>query len=55
MKKLGIDKTEPNGLTEEEKAKFAYLNIDPNTITWQRVVDTNDRYLVSISIQWPIF
>ena len=43
MKKLGIDKTDPNELTEDEKYKFSYLNIDPETITWQRVVDTNDR------------
>ena len=43
LKKLGIDKTDPNELTEDEKYKFSYLNIDPETITWQRVVDTNDR------------
>ena len=23
--------------------KFAFLDIDPSTITWQRVLDTNDR------------
>ncbi len=50
MKKLGIDKTDPNSLTEEEKEKFSYLNIDPATITWQRVIDTNDRFLRSITI-----
>jgi len=50
VRKLGIDKTNPDDLTEDEKRQFAYLNIDPSTITWQRVVDTNDRFLRSIMI-----
>ncbi len=50
LKKLGIDKTDPNELTEEEKSKFARLDIDPDSITWRRVVDTNDRYLRSITV-----
>uniref|UniRef100_A0A7N5P9A4 formate--tetrahydrofolate ligase n=1 Tax=Ailuropoda melanoleuca TaxID=9646 RepID=A0A7N5P9A4_AILME len=49
-KKLGINKTDPNALTEEEIGKFARLNIDPSTITWQRVLDTNDRFLRKITI-----
>ena len=48
--KLGIDKTEPDDLTKEEKNQFARLDIDPDTITWQRVVDTNDRMLRKITI-----
>lgn len=44
LKKLGIDKTDPDELTEEEKGRFARLDIDPETITWRRVVDVNDRY-----------
>ncbi|KAI8099791.1 formate--tetrahydrofolate ligase-domain-containing protein [Halteromyces radiatus] len=50
LQKLGIDKTEPNDLTEEEIARFARLDIDPNTITWQRVMDTNDRFLRKITV-----
>uniref|UniRef100_A0A8C0XD70 formate--tetrahydrofolate ligase n=1 Tax=Castor canadensis TaxID=51338 RepID=A0A8C0XD70_CASCN len=50
LKKLGINKTDPSALTEEEVSKFARLNIDPSTITWQRVVDTNDRFLRKITI-----
>lgn len=50
LKKLGIDKTNPDDLTEEEQVKFARLNIDPDTITWQRVVDTNDRMLRKITV-----
>ena len=34
--KLGIDKTDPNELTPEEISKFARLDIDPDTITFQR-------------------
>ncbi len=50
LKKLGIDKTDPNDLTEEERSRFARLDIDPETITWRRVVDTNDRMLREITI-----
>lgn len=48
LKKLGISKTDPNDLTEEEKGKFARLDIDPSTITWQRVLDVCDRFLRGI-------
>jgi formyltetrahydrofolate synthetase len=50
LKKLGIDKTDPNDLTEEERSRFARLDIDPDTLTWRRVVDTNDRMLRNITI-----
>jgi formyltetrahydrofolate synthetase len=50
LKKLGIDKTDPNELTPEEQGRFARLDIDPDTLTWRRVVDTNDRMLRSITI-----
>ncbi len=50
LKKLGIDKTDPNELTDEEKSRFARLDIDPNSITVRRVVDTNDRFLREIMI-----
>ncbi len=50
LKKLGIDKTDPNELTAEERAKFARLDIDPDSITWRRVLDTNDRFLRGIEI-----
>ncbi|XP_015756198.1 PREDICTED: C-1-tetrahydrofolate synthase, cytoplasmic-like, partial [Acropora digitifera] len=50
LKKLGIDKTDPDELTAEEIAKFARLDIDPETITFQRVIDTNDRFLRKITI-----
>ncbi|MBK6709541.1 MAG: formate--tetrahydrofolate ligase [Chloroflexi bacterium] len=50
LRKLGIDKTDPNELTAEEISRFVRLDIDPDSITWRRVVDTNDRYLRGITI-----
>jgi formyltetrahydrofolate synthetase len=50
LRKLGISKTDPNELTAEERSRFARLNIDPETITWRRVLDTNDRMLRQITI-----
>lgn len=50
MKKLGIDKTDPNELTPDEINRFARLDVDKDTITWNRVLDTNDRFLRKITI-----
>lgn len=50
LEKLGIQKTDPNELTSEERSRFVRLDIDPETITWRRVVDTNDRFLRNITI-----
>jgi len=50
LKKLGIEKTDPNDLTPEEIKCFARLDVDVDTITWNRVLDTNDRFLRKIII-----
>src|ERR1700735_3255079 len=50
LRKPGIDKTNPNDLTPEERSRFARLDIDPDTITWRRGLDTNDRMLRQITI-----
>ncbi|KAL8674638.1 MAG: hypothetical protein Q9168_000946 [Polycauliona sp. 1 TL-2023] len=50
LKKLGITKTNPDELTEDEIHQFARLDIDPATITWRRVLDVNDRHLRGITI-----
>lgn len=50
LQKLGITKTNPDDLTEEEARRFARLDIDPETITWRRVLDVNDRHLRSITV-----
>eukprot|EP00600_Ochromonadales_sp_CCMP1393_P009483 CAMPEP_0174971452 /NCGR_PEP_ID=MMETSP0004_2-20121128/10007_1 /TAXON_ID=420556 /ORGANISM="Ochromonas sp., Strain CCMP1393" /LENGTH=637 /DNA_ID=CAMNT_0016221417 /DNA_START=9 /DNA_END=1922 /DNA_ORIENTATION=+ len=49
LKKLGITKTDPNEFSEEEKGRFARLDIDPSTITWNRVLDVCDRFLRGIT------
>ncbi|ORX46483.1 FTHFS-domain-containing protein [Hesseltinella vesiculosa] len=50
LTKLGINKTKPEELTDDEISRFARLDIDPDTITWQRVVDINDRFMRKITI-----
>ncbi|KAF3058282.1 C-1-tetrahydrofolate synthase, cytoplasmic [Daldinia childiae] len=50
LKKLGIDKTDPEELTEDEIHRFARLDIDPETITWRRVLDVNDRHLRGVTV-----
>ncbi len=50
LQRLGIHKTDPNELTPEERRRFARLDIDPHSITWRRVIDTNDRFLREIEI-----
>ncbi|RKP37501.1 formate--tetrahydrofolate ligase-domain-containing protein [Dimargaris cristalligena] len=48
---LGIPAdAEPEDLTEAQICQFVRLDIDPDTITWNRVVDTNDRFLRRITI-----
>ena len=49
LQKLGITKTDPNEFTEEEKGAFARLDFDPEAITWNRVLDTCDRFLRQIT------
>lgn len=61
LKKLGINETDPDSLDPQgkihvplnnaaERSRFARLDIDPSTITWRRVIDTNDRYLRAITV-----
>jgi methylenetetrahydrofolate dehydrogenase (NADP+) / methenyltetrahydrofolate cyclohydrolase / formyltetrahydrofolate synthetase len=50
LAKLGISKDDPNELTPEERRRFARLDIDPDTVTWRRVVDVSDRHLRQITI-----
>jgi formyltetrahydrofolate synthetase len=50
LEKLGIGKIDPNELTAEESSRFARLDIDPDSITWRRVIDTNDRFLREIEV-----
>ncbi|KAF3606155.1 hypothetical protein DY000_02048470 [Brassica cretica] len=45
LRKLGISKTSP-----EEVKRFARLDIDPESITWRRVMDVNDRFLRKMTV-----
>ena len=50
MQKLGIRASKFEDLTPADKTRLFRLNIDPNSLTWQRVVDINDRHLRRIQI-----
>jgi methylenetetrahydrofolate dehydrogenase (NADP+)/methenyltetrahydrofolate cyclohydrolase/formyltetrahydrofolate synthetase len=50
MHKLGIRAEKFEALTPEDKRRLFRLDIDPKSITWQRVVDINDRLLRQIQI-----
>jgi formyltetrahydrofolate synthetase len=50
LKKLGIAKSDPAELTLEDKRRLFRLDIDPDTVTWNRVIDVNDRFLRRIWI-----
>ena len=50
LKKLGITETDPDKLSDEDKARFARLDIDPATVTWRRGLDVNDRMLRGVTV-----
>jgi formyltetrahydrofolate synthetase len=50
LRKLGIDKTNPADLTAEEKRRMFRLDIDPASLTWNRVLDISDRFLRVVKI-----
>ena len=37
-------------MSDEQKARFARLDIDPKTVTWRRAVDVNDRMLRGMTV-----
>jgi len=49
-RKLGIDKTDPEEMTPEERRRYCRLDIDPASITWRRVLDTSDRFLRGVTV-----
>ncbi|MEA5079741.1 MAG: formate--tetrahydrofolate ligase [Anaerolineaceae bacterium] len=50
LEKLGMTAADPEDLTPEERRKLCRLEIDPETITWRRVMDTSDRFLRGVEI-----
>ncbi len=50
LAKCGITTTDPDMLTDAEITRFSRLDIDPSTISWNRVMDVNDRFLRKITV-----
>lgn len=50
LKKLGISVSDPEELTAEQRRHLCRLDIDPEKITWRRVLDTSDRFLRGVTI-----
>ncbi|CCF57020.1 hypothetical protein KAFR_0C00240 [Kazachstania africana CBS 2517] len=50
LRKLGISKKNPNELSLEEIRQFSLLNINPDSIIVNRVIDMNDRMLRKITL-----
>jgi formyltetrahydrofolate synthetase len=50
LMKLGIVETNPDDLTPDERRRMFRLDIDPMSITWNRVIDVNDRFLRRVKI-----
>jgi len=46
LRKLGIEKTQPNDLTDEEVSRFVRLDINPATITGE----IQSKQLVNLSV-----
>jgi formyltetrahydrofolate synthetase len=49
-KRLGITARRYEDLTPDEMGRLFRLDIDPASITWQRVLDVNDRFLRRIQV-----
>jgi formyltetrahydrofolate synthetase len=50
LEKLKITASDPDELSVDERRKLCRLDINPDTITWRRVMDTSDRFLRGITI-----
>lgn len=50
MARLGIEAGWPDELNDEQRRRVFRLDFDPETITWNRVLDVNDRMLRRIQI-----
>ncbi|MBS3783652.1 MAG: formate--tetrahydrofolate ligase [Anaerolineae bacterium] len=50
LEKLGIESENPSDLSDEDMEKMFRLNIDPESIQWNRVVDVSDAALRNIIV-----
>lgn len=48
--RLGIAQGDPQAFTAEERGRVCRLDLDPNRITWRRVLDTSDRFLRGVTV-----
>ncbi len=48
--RLGIDLSDIEQLSEDDRRRLVRMDIDSDNITWRRVMDTNDRFLRGITI-----
>lgn len=50
LEKLRLTAADPDELSLEDRRRLCRLDIDPETITWRRVLDTSDRFLRGVTI-----
>ncbi|KAJ2721914.1 tetrahydrofolate synthase [Coemansia sp. Benny D115] len=50
LERLGIAERDPDALAPADVSRLVRLDIDPERISWRRVLDTNDRFLREITI-----
>ena len=50
LQRLGLSAESPDALTPEQKRAVFRLDIDPASLTWNRVMDVNDRMLRQITV-----
>ena len=50
LQKLGISHEDPDSLTPEERQAFLRLDVDPQSISWKRVLDVCDRMLRVVEV-----
>jgi formyltetrahydrofolate synthetase len=50
LEKLRLTAADPDELSTEDRRRLCRLDIDPETITWRRVLDTSDRFLRGVTI-----
>ena len=53
MQRLGFNTEDVESLNDDQRRQLVRLAIDPASITWKRVLDTNDRFLRDIRLADP--
>ncbi len=50
LEKLRLTAADPEELSPEDRRRLCRLDIDPESVTWRRVLDTSDRFLRGMTI-----